>query len=216
MSDTIKLTASQGNQLLQDCFGLQVPDKLEGVGTFTHQTVATIQKNIRQLKKALVAVSPIYQKHKKLHFGPSRWYVREERAITGDKKEMEADALGEVVKHRFVRADGDPDETVEVGPLTGQAKAGLKMLLLLRCHPESVAQLRGGGTLKQTHSPGHQDEFVWPIAEQLGIVGDLERKIGVGAGTDVTWKTDEEYAAEEQAKKPALEKVVKDVAEALS
>lgn len=216
MSDQIHVTAKQGNQLLQDCFGLQVPEKLEGVGTFSYQTIATIHKNIRQLKKALVEVSPIFRRTKKLHFGPERWYRREERSLTGEKKEIEADALGEVVKERFVVVEGlDPDETVEVA-LTGQAKAGLKILLLLRCHPESVGKGRSGEPIRQTHSPGHQDEFVWPIAAQLGIVGDLEKKIGVGAGTDVTWKTDEEYAAEEAAARPKKEKAAADVAEALS
>lgn len=195
MGDTIRLTAMEGNQLLSDCFSVVVPSKIEGVGTWDPNTRATITQNIRQLKKALAKVSDIFKAERKTMFGPLEWYEKQERTVSGDQKERELDQTGEPVRYRYVLRPEAKDKDVEV-TMTGQAKKGLYILLLLRLHPGPCSVPGNQGEFSQALTAGFQDERIWPIAEKLGVVKDLEAKIGAGKGSDVSFSTDEEIEAE--------------------
>lgn len=202
MADQISLTAQEGNHLLADCFRVVVPAKIEGVGSWEPATRANITSNIRQLKKALAEVSPIFRKERKTHFGPEEWYEKQERSVSSTQKEREIDETGEPVRFRWVVKSEARGEAVPV-TLSGQAKKGLYVLLLLRLHPGPCTNTGQPQEFTQALTAGFQDEIIWPIAAKLGVVKDLEKKIGIGQGSEIAFEYDDAAPAKDSEKATA-------------
>lgn len=205
MSKEIELTSPEGGRLLSDCFNVVIPRKIEGLGTWDQQAKAVIDRNVRQLLKALKEVSPIFRKTKRTTFGPAEWYDEQKREVDPAQKEKELDASGEQIKTRHVLKDEHKHSTAKV-TLNGQAEKGMSILLLLRLHPGPCFMDDPAKPFSQALTPGYQDEQVWPMAEKLGIARDLEVKLGLtkGANEGPTFKSDEDYAREEADRKLKL------------
>ncbi|HYE98108.1 MAG TPA: hypothetical protein VEJ18_04315 [Planctomycetota bacterium] len=202
MKDTIELTASEGTTLLRDAFsGVAIPAEIEGLGKWDQGTRGVIAENIGHLLKALRKASPIYQKHHKIQFGPLAWYDEQDRSVNAAQKEVERDQTGEEIKKRWVLRD---EHRHSVAPVTLNAKAykGLCILLLLKLHPGMSILPGQKEGFSQAALVGHQVEWYWPVAEKLGIDVDLQKKIGLDkTATDVPFKTNEEYEAEDEKAK---------------
>ena len=181
-SKQLDLTPDMGNTILRGCFQVVFPDKLDKA-VFSAQMRADISENIRQLKKAVGSreVSPIFKREKKFHFGPEDWYETVSRKPNPTAEEEEGELLGEVQKTRWQLKPEHKNSTVQV-ELSGKAKKGLASLLLLWAHPgpaylqDKPIQFQSG-QVGFTLSPGRQDEVVWPLAEQIGVVAWLEEKL---------------------------------------
>lgn len=170
MERKLTLTYQQGTTLLNRT-GMNYPEKFNEDMKFSPSVRATFSRNARQLFKAIKRVSPGFQKRPKMNpiFGK-----------TENWKEMPwpTDKDGKVPTHLQER---EPEQKVldlyktEELSLNSQASDGLAAILLLLSHPDS----------KECMSPMAQEEIVWPLAEQLGLVPWLEKKIGITAGQTI-------------------------------
>ena len=193
MGDAFRITVNQGNQLFRDCFLLDVPDKIEGIGAWNVQFRSATIKNIRQFKKALAQASEIFLVEKQIHFGPRDLYLCTQRPLTGAEKEREVDDVGEIIEHKYAVLPRNGDVEVEV-ELTGESRRGAFAVCLLRTHPGPL--YRHGKPYSWTISPGRQDELIWPVAEALGFRRDLEAKLELWKDVGLAFKGDEEYDSE--------------------
>lgn len=169
MPINVNLTHQQGTPILRVSHGGVFPAKI-GKKEFSSEIRGTFLKEIRQLYKAMKAVSPILSKHKKLYFGPEEWYVR--RDVQPKAGDVSMDDPADRIK--FDALEKHIHATHEVA-LTGQAKNGLFRILYLLSHAESPFCVGGG----------MQDDIVWPIAEQIRCVPALEEAVGLKSGETV-------------------------------
>jgi hypothetical protein len=184
MNKKLTITYQQGTTLL-DHTGNNYPEKFNEDMKFAPSVRASFARNARRLYKAIKKISPGFQQRPKMLpvFGdPTNW-----KAIP-----WPTDKEGKVPAHLQER---EPEyrvidllkvETVE---LDSQASDAVAAILLRLSHPDS----------RECLSPMSQEEIVWPIADQLGLVPWLEKKIGITAGQVI----EVEYALNKEDGKPA-------------
>lgn len=176
-----KLTVNyqQGTTLLNRT-GINYPEKFNEDMKFSPSVRATFSRNARQLFKAIKRVSPGFRQRPKMNpvFGsPLNW--REIPWPTGPDGKTPAHLKEKEPEQKVI----DLYKTEEID-LNSYASDAVAAILLLLSHPDSDECL----------SPMAQEEVVWPVAEQLGLVPWLEKKTGITSGQTI----EVEYADEKK------------------
>lgn len=184
MGHVISITFSQGSTLLRL---LHTPGwkigKEVGEKKFSESVSSQCNKRMHLFFKLLRKNSPILRDEDKFYFGPKEDYDTWTRKPV--KKEIEEGENPD--KELTIYEVKDPKKTVDLD-LTGKERDGLYWSLFLISHPGSVF----------CQGPAAQELLVWPLAEQIGMTGQLEEDIVLKKG-EIAELTDDS----ERAKKAA-------------
>lgn len=192
MGHMISVTLSQGSSLLRL---LHTPGwkigKEVGEKKFSESVSSQCNKRMHLFFKLLKKNSPILRDEDKFHFGPKEEYdIWKRKPI---KAEIESGENPD--KELTIYEVRDLKKTIDLD-LTGKERDGLYWSLFLSSHPGSI----------YCQGPGAQDMLVWPLIEQIGMVGQLEEDIGLKKGEVMELKDDQERTKEQAEKEEQAKK----------
>lgn len=183
MGDSIKITHTQGNVLLNGSMAGKFPKEVGG-RAFNDQAQAKINDKFRLLFKKLKKISS--KSDGSYLFGKKdNWKqieVPKPQTMTASGS-VEMQKVQTETQWSLV----DADLEIELADLTGAEKSGIYWLCYLWCHPASP----------NCQNPGVQEDVIWPVIEKIGKTADLRKDIGLVSDGD------EEYFGES---KPAEKK----------